>query len=109
MKEPFWKNAFSMPSEKPVTEEEKALLERIASKIRARSLGQVAALTLESSRPVHGIGSQALIFLKPFISMIFKKEEAEKVIALLENPNAMSYLAERLDPESGPDGEKNGK
>ncbi|HOI42516.1 MAG TPA: hypothetical protein PK523_06170 [Elusimicrobiales bacterium] len=109
MKEPFWKNAFSMPSEKPVTEEEKALLERIASKIRARSLGQVAALTLESSRPVHGIGSQALIFLKPFISMIFKKEEAEKVIALLENPKAMSYLAERLDPESDPDGEKNGK
>ncbi|MDQ7773657.1 MAG: hypothetical protein RDU13_09045 [Elusimicrobiales bacterium] len=109
MKDPFWKNAFSLPSHRPVTEEEKALLEKVAAKVRARSLGQVASLALESSRPLHNIGSQAVVFLMPFITILFKKEEAEKVVALLENPNAISYLIERLEPENPTAGEKNGE
>lgn len=109
MKDPFWKNAFSLPSRKPVTEEEKALLEKVAAKIRERSLGQVAALALESSRPLHNIGSQALVFLMPFITVLFKKEEAQRIVEMLENPNAVSYLVERLEPEDTPAGEKNGE
>lgn len=109
MKDPFWKNAFSLPSERPVTEEEKALLEKIAAKVRERSLGQVAALAMESSRPLHNIGSQAVVFLTPFITILFKKEEADKVVALLENPNAISYLIERLEPAPPPAGKRNGE
>lgn len=109
MKDPFWKNAFSLPSDKPVTEEEKALLEKVAAKIRERSLGQVAALAVESSRPIHNISSQALVFLMPFISILFKKEEAQKIVDMLQNPNAVSYLIERLEPEDPPAGQKNGE
>lgn len=109
MKDPFWKNAFSLPSDKPVTEEEKAMLEKVAAKIRERSLGQVAALAVESSRPIHNISSQALVFLMPFISILFKKDEAQKIVDMLQNPNAVSYLIERLEPEDPPAGEKNGE
>jgi len=93
----IWTNAFKLPADRKVTGEEKKTLDYIAGKINKRALGQMAALALESTRPVHNLGSQGLVFLSPVLNMLFGAPEVEKIVRLLENPAAISYLAEKLD------------
>lgn len=100
----IWKNAFKLPGHRAVTEEEKGFLAGLALKINRRSLGNVAALALESTRPLHNLGSQALVFLTPILGAVFKKEELEKFVKLLENPNAIDFFINELnldEPKSG--------
>ena len=100
----IWGNAFKLPGHRAVTEEEKKLLNSLALKINKRSMGTVVVLAIESTRPLHNLGSQALIFLTPMISAVFSKEETEKYVKLLENPKAMDFFIEAInagDPKSG--------
>ena len=100
----IWGNAFKLPGHRDVTEEEKKLLSGLALKINKRSMGTVAALALESTRPLHNLGAQALIFLTPMISAVFSREETEKFVKLLENPKAMDFFLEAIgagEPKSG--------
>ncbi|MBI4656084.1 MAG: hypothetical protein HY746_04955 [Elusimicrobia bacterium] len=93
----IWKNAFKLPDSAPVTDEQKKMIEVFSRKIKERSMGHLAFLFLESTKPLHNIGSQSLTFLMPFISLIFKKEEAQKFAGIFENPNAVSFLIEQLE------------
>jgi hypothetical protein len=96
-----WDNAFKLPVSPEVTAEEKELLDALAQKARGRRMGDMAAMALESTRPLHHLGSQGVVFLGPMLGMIFQKEEVSRYARLLENPKAVSYLVERLgaDPE----------
>ena len=86
-----------MPGHRPVTGEEKVFLAGLALKINKRSMGNVAALALESTRPLHNLGSQALIFLTPILGAVFSRTELEKFTALLENPNAIDLFINELN------------
>ncbi len=68
----IWKNAFKLPKKKIVGAAEKKLLIKLADKVKKRGLSDIMLLSIESSRPVHNLGAQSLIFLMPFITMIFK-------------------------------------
>ena len=111
----IWKNAFKLSGKKIVSEKEKELLIELASKVKKRSLSDIMILSLESSRPIHNLGAQSLVFLMPFITMLFKREKAERFVKILENPEAVSFFIEQLndDPEDSSkkkNGEKdNGK
>ncbi|MBI4800919.1 MAG: hypothetical protein HY796_00160 [Elusimicrobia bacterium] len=96
----IWKNAFKLPGHRETTEEEKKLLCGLAEKINKRSMGMVTALAFESTRPLHNLSAQGLIFLMPMLNAVFNKEEVEKFVKLLENPNAVSFFIEQLNPES---------
>lgn len=96
----IWKNAFKLPETKQVFDAEKELLVSVAEKIRKRSLGDIAVILLESTRPVHNLGAQAFVFLMPLLNLVFKKEDVEKFIGVLENPNAISFLIEQLEKEN---------
>jgi len=88
-----------LPAHLAVTDEEKETLDLIAEKIKKRSLGATAVLVLESTRPVHNLGSQGLVFLAPLLNMVFSKGDVEKFTKLLENPKAVSYLVEKINAE----------
>ena len=98
----IWDNAFKLPEPPEATAEEKKLLDALADKVRARRMGDLAAMALESTRPMHNLGSQGIVFLGPMLSMFFQKEEVLRYAKLLENPRAVAYLTERLgaDPEN---------
>ncbi len=95
----IWDNAFKIPEPPEPTEEEKRLLDDLAAKVRARGLGDMAALVAESTRPVHGLGSQGLVFLEPLLAMVFRKEDVRKYRALLGNSKAVTYLVDRLNAD----------
>lgn len=93
----IWSNAFKMPVHPDLTAEEKAAVEMMAGRINRRSLGWTASLALESTRPVHNLGAQGLIFLSPMLSIVFSRKEVEKYTRLLENPKAVDLLLEKLN------------
>ncbi|HBW23480.1 MAG: hypothetical protein A2X28_07400 [Elusimicrobia bacterium GWA2_56_46] len=95
----IWKNAFKLPGRGVVAEEEKKFLRDLALKVKKRSMGSVAALALESTRPLHGLGSQALVFLTPMLSALFSGAEMERLVKLLENPEAVTFFVEELDAD----------
>lgn len=95
----IWDNAFKLPAHRAVNDEEKKTLDLIAGKIKKRALGTMAELVLESTRPVHNLGSQGLVFLAPILNMVFDKGEVEKFTQLLGNPKAVSYLVEKLNAD----------
>lgn len=101
----IWDNAFKIPEPPEPTPEEKKLLDVLAEKVRSRGLGDIAAFAVESTRPLHGLGAQGVVFLEPALNAIFKKEDVEKYRAMLENPRAVEYLIKRLEENDKKDKE----
>lgn len=97
----IWTNAFKLPGHREVTEEEKTLLSGLALKVNKRAMGNVTALALESTRPLHNLGSQALVFLTPMISALFSREETDRFVKLLENPKAITFFIDELNAGDG--------
>ena len=95
----MWNNAFKIPVPPEVTEEQKLMLGTLAEKVQKRGMGEMAVLALESTRPLHNLGSQGIIFLAPMLNMVFNKEEVSRYVKLLENPKAVTYLVGRLGSE----------
>ncbi len=58
-----------------------------------RRLGEAAVMALETCRPLNHIGSQALIFLKPFVHLVFKKkDDFDRFAELLEDRQTIGRL-----------------
>ncbi|HDH99802.1 MAG TPA: hypothetical protein ENF74_02295, partial [Firmicutes bacterium] len=60
------RSAFSVEEEE-LSEEELALVEKVARAVARRGLATPALMFLESVRPLNFIGSQAMIFLEPMV------------------------------------------
>lgn len=95
----IWSNAFKMPVHPDLTTEEKDLLLKVADKVRAKGLGDVASLSVDASRPLHGLGAQAFVFMKPLLSAFFGNQKTEKFIILMENPKAVDFFIKSLNGE----------
>ncbi len=93
----IWDNAFKIPAPPELTAADKALLSLLAGKVRGRKLEFAATLAVESSRPLQGLGAQALIFLMPLLQQVFGQEKSERAAKLLENPKAADYFLKELD------------
>lgn len=93
----IWANAFKLPKHPETTPEEKELLSKWAGTVRSRRMEGVASLSIEATRPLHGLGAQALVFLQPVIGAAFGREEAEKAVKLLENPKAVDFFIKALN------------
>lgn len=86
-------HAFAVESESDsLSEEECALLDRIATALVSRRLGSSALVLLESAGPMSFLGSQALYFLKPLLSMVCDEQELERVARVLERRQAVPHL-----------------
>lgn len=106
----IWDNAFKIPAPPEITPEDRELLASLAAKVRGRRMEFAASLALESTRPLHGLGAQALVFLQPLLAQVFGKDRAEHAARLLENPKAADLFLKELDstPPNGDEHVKKG-
>ena len=91
-----WANAFS-PSQGPLTAEDRALLNKIADAVIRRGMETPAILFLQSVRPLNGLGSQAMVFLRPFLTGLLKETTYDQVTAILERREGMQALVEAIE------------
>lgn len=93
----WWRHAFAVedPRQEP-DPQERELAGRLARFVVQRRLSAPAAMLLESGRPLNFIGSQALVFLAPFATLVFSAEEYERLVRLLEKRRGIDLLIEAL-------------
>ncbi|MFM8552895.1 MAG: hypothetical protein ACKOCD_11415 [Nitrospiraceae bacterium] len=98
-----FRHAFALGSpDKPLTAEETALLEKVATTIASRRMSSPALLFLESAGPMNFLGSQALHFLAPILDLACDAREVELAAHLLERRDAISRLIAMIEALDSP-------
>lgn len=92
----FLRHAFAIEYE-GLTEEDERLLEKIVDWLTKRGFASPALLFGEVGMPLTFLGSQILLFLKPFAEVVFNPEQYQRVIRLLENREAVRRLLDLLE------------
>ena len=96
------RDAFSMEQfHEPLTDEEVALLDKIAVKIVKRGMSVPAILFLETVHPLNFVGSQAMAFLEPMVRAVFSAEEYVAFRKILERRSGIENLVERIEANEG--------
>lgn len=91
------RHAFSLESPHgPLTAEDRELLKRLAGWIVRRNMSLPAILFLESVKPLGAIGSQAMVFLRPF-NIFFKPEEYERISEIMERREGIGGLVDAIE------------
>jgi hypothetical protein len=75
--------------------EDRALLERLATRVVELRLETPAILALETALPVSLLASQALVFFEPLAQALFRLPDYRRFAALTERRDAIELL-ERL-------------
>jgi hypothetical protein len=78
-------------------EQDAALLEAVAQRVVRMGLAVPAVFFLESTKPLSYIGSQALVFLEPFVKSIFNLAAYDRFVALLEDRKNIEKLMQRIE------------
>ena len=91
----------------PLTDEEVALLDKIAAKVVKRGMSVPAILFLETVHPLNFVGSQAMAFLEPMVKAVFSAEEYVAFRKILERRTGIEALVDRIEAQVGERDEKN--
>ena len=92
------RNAFSLESPYgPLTDADRDLLDRLAHAVVERQMGTPAVLFLESVRPLNYIGSQAMVFLRPFLAGIFKPADYDRLTEIMERREGIAGLVNAIE------------
>lgn len=105
------RHAFSLHRGEALGEEELALIKRLAKGIVRRRMAAPAVLFLESLEPLSYIGSQAMSFFRPFVTLLFSPEEYDRLTHILERRNGIETLIEEIkkaEEDYSEQGESNG-
>lgn len=95
-----WAHAFDLgPQEEPLSPEDVALLEKVASLVVHREMETPALIFLESFSPLSFLGSQALYFLRPILELGFNAQELERMASILERREGVSMLIEIIETQ----------
>lgn len=78
------------------------MLEKVATEIINRRMAEPAVLFLESAGPMNFLGSQALHFLTPILSLACETREVEQAAHLLERRDAISRLIALIEAKTEP-------
>jgi hypothetical protein len=99
------RHAFAIqPEGYPLTADDQALLEKIATAVVNRRMAGPALLFLESASPLNFLGSQALHVLAPILDLACDAREIEQAAALLERRDAIPRLIDLIEAKSSPGG-----
>lgn len=97
-----FRHAFAVKSEaKPLTANERALLDHIATKVVARRMETPMVLLLESVGPMNFLGSQALHALSPLLNLVGRAEETDRIAQVLERRDSLQQLITLIEAKSG--------
>jgi hypothetical protein len=83
-------------SDAPFDDSERKLADRLAGFVVRRRMTTPALMALESSRPLGFIGSQVLVFLAPFASLLFSTEEYERLTRLVEKRRGVDLVIDAI-------------
>jgi len=84
----------------PLSAEDEALLERLATRVVELRMEVPAILALETAKPVNVIASQALIFFEPLIQAAFGFAEYRRFTTLIERRDVMESMIRRIEQGS---------
>jgi hypothetical protein len=94
------RNAFSLESPHgPLTSEDRELLARIARKVVARQMAAPAILFLGSVRPLNSISSQAMVFLRPFLSGLLNPADYDRMTEIMDRREGIGALMDAIEAE----------
>ena len=100
------KNALSLERyQRPLTESDRQLLNRLAREIIQREMQIPAIFILESAKPLSYLGSQALAFFQPILSGLFVGNDYKQIQNILERSHSIDFLLQILEKQQ----EKHGK
>ena len=92
------KHAFAIePPGYQFTEEETAVVDKVARFISTRGLTAPAILFAKSAAPANMLASQLLVFFRPFANMVFNDAEFKKFAEILEHRNSVEFLVSRIE------------
>ncbi len=92
------RHAFSLESPHgPLSDADRELLGRLAQAIARRRLVGPAILFLESLRPLSYVGSQAMVFLRPFLTPLFDPASYERLAEILERREGIEELVQAIE------------
>jgi len=92
------RHAFSLKSPHgEFTEEDHRLIRRLARTIDRRGMSAPAILFLESVRPLNYIGSQAMVFLRPFLTFLFSPQDVERLAQIVERREGIHAIIEAIE------------
>ena len=91
-----WGYAFALDSGDPLSEEEQALVDRVARLVVRRRMTAPALMALESTRPLSFMGSQLLAFAGPMLKIAFSPAEYDSLQGLLERRRSVDWIIEAI-------------
>lgn len=80
-----------------ITDEDIAMLDKVADWVVRRRMVAPAILILESSVPLNFVGSSVLTFFRPIVGIAFSTAQWERFETLLEKRCSMRLLIERIE------------
>ena len=83
----WFRNAFAVEAnaELVVDDESRVIIDKLAYEIVRRRLTTPALLALEMGRPLNYIGSQAMVFMQPIVSVLFDTKGYEAFARFMES------------------------
>jgi len=98
----FWdkvKYAFATEDEskQKFSEEEMGLLSKVADIVVRKRLTAPAMMFLESVRPLNFLGSQAMIFFQPIVSLVVSTKEVDLLAQILERRSSIPLFIELIE------------
>ena len=87
--------------EAALSDDERAFLDKVADGLARRRLTTVALFFLESMKPLGFLGSQAMHFFRPIVSVVFSSPDAyDRLTTILERRGSVELLLRRLEARS---------
>ncbi len=84
---------------------EQELIQRVATEIARRGMTLPAVVMLESSRPLSGLGGQAVRFVEPWFAAVTNAAGLKVLADLLERPGGMDFVVSTLQAINDREGE----
>jgi len=93
------KHAFAVdpPGEVEPTPDQQAAVDRVCEEIAKRHMVTPMLLVLETIRPLNYLGSQAMHFFRPFVSVFLNTGGYQHFAAFLEQRGSIDYLCRRIE------------
>ena len=80
-----------------LTDADRDLIERLSQFIVDRGLREPATAALEASRPYTFLGSQFLLFMKPFAHIALPGPDYDRFTRLIENRTSIDVILDEIE------------
>jgi hypothetical protein len=90
-----------MPADPVLSDDDRALLARVAARVVELRLEVPAVLAIETATPLSVVAGQAMLFFEPFIAAFLPVGEWRRFAKLTEQREALAELATLIETGAG--------